>query len=137
MTIQDTLEFFFPEFFYNLADNHNTFDGYPPVNLIKINENEIELQMAVAGLKQEDLNIVLENNLLTISTNTKHKDDKAYIYRGIATRMFRRQFELPKWTVVKNATLENGLLSIKMSQEIPEERKPKQIPIASPSLLVE
>src|SRR6056300_305502 len=110
--------------------------GYPPYNVAKITGNDgtvvYEIVLAVAGFKEEDINITLENDQLHITGESPvldHGDHYEYMHKGIAERKFTRSFKLAKHVEVKSANLDNGLLRIELEQLVPEEKKPKQIPI--------
>jgi len=110
--------------------------GYPPYNVAKItdkNDNVVyEIVLAVAGFKEEDISITLENDQLHITGESPvldHGDHYEYLHKGIAERKFTRSFKLAKHVEVRNASLDDGLLRIELEQLIPEEKKPKQIPI--------
>lgn len=106
--------------------------SYPPYNIAKLSEDDYEITMAVAGFKQSDLNITVEQNMLTVSGANAEKTDekgKAYLHRGIATRSFERKFSLADHVKVVDAQLADGLLTLKLVREIPEESKPRKIAI--------
>ena len=90
---------------------------------------------AVSGFSQGELSIVAKENTLTIkgekSANENGKDKSEVLYRGIAARAFERAFQLADFVVVKNASLENGLLHVDLVREIPEAKKPRSIPIST------
>lgn len=110
------------------ADNNSP--AYPPYNIERINEDEYRITMAVAGFTDDELNIEIEGNALSITGQKVAKDDQTeYLHRGIATRNFERKFELDDYVVVNGADLENGLLHISLKREVPEAKKPKSIPI--------
>lgn len=107
-------------------------NGYPPYNIVKAGDDQYRVTMAVAGFKEEDLNIVVENGTLLVQGKQKQTEDTekvAYLHRGIAERAFERRFALADTIKVTGAALENGLLHIDLVREVPEERKPKQIPV--------
>ena len=115
-----------------LRDTSESFDSYPPYNIEKIGEDDYRITMAVAGFGQEDLNIVLENGVLTVSGRTKKQeaDEKVQIlHRGIAARPFERTFRLADYIKVTDADLRDGLLTVSLQREIPEKKKPRMIPI--------
>jgi len=106
--------------------------SYPPYNIAKLSEDDYEITMAVAGFKINELNITAQNNTLVVSGSTTQKDEgegKSYLHRGIATRSFERKFSLADHVKVVDATLEDGLLTLKLNREIPEESKPRTIQI--------
>ncbi len=106
--------------------------SYPPYNIAKLSEDDYEITMAVAGFKQDELNITVEQNTLTVSGSTSEKEEKSgksYLHRGIATRSFERKFSLADHVRVVDAQLADGLLTLKLVREIPEESKPRRIAI--------
>ena len=111
---------------------HANANSYPPYNIEKISEDEYHIEMAVAGFGMDDLDITVQDNSLIISGSKEksdNKDGESYLYRGIATRNFTQEFKLADHIEVKNAALDNGMLSIHLVREIPEEKKPRKIAI--------
>jgi molecular chaperone IbpA len=109
--------------------------GYPPYNIERTGENAYRISVAVSGFAKEELSIVAKENTLTIKgekvANENSKDKSELLYRGIASRAFERVFQLADFVVVKNASLENGLLHVDLVREIPEAKRPRNIPIGS------
>ncbi len=109
--------------------------GYPPYNIERTGENAFRISVAVSGFSQAELSIVAKENTLTIKGEkiaNENSDNKSEVlYRGIAARAFERVFQLADFVVVKNASLENGLLHVDLVREIPEAKKPRSIPIAA------
>ena len=109
--------------------------GYPPYNIERTGENAYRITVAVSGFAKEELSIVAKENTLTIKAdkvaNENGKDKSELLYRGIAARAFERVFQLADFVVVKNASLENGLLHVDLVREFPEAKKPRSIPISS------
>jgi molecular chaperone IbpA len=109
--------------------------GYPPYNIERTGENAYRISVAVSGFAKEELPIVAKENTLTIKgekvANENSKDKAEVLYRGIAARAFERVFQLADFVVVKNASLEHGLLHVDLVREIPEAKKPRNIPIGS------
>ena len=107
--------------------------GYPPYNIERTGENAYRISVAVSGFAEPELSIVAKENTLTIkgekTANENGKDQSEMIYRGIAARAFERVFQLADHVLVKNASLENGLLHVDLVREIPEAKKPRSIPI--------
>ncbi len=108
--------------------------GYPPYNIEKQGEDNYRVTMAVAGFKDEDIEVVTQDGTLVVTGKTKEQaeaDPKvSYLHRGIAARAFERRFALADSVKVTEAKLENGLLHIDLVHEVPEARKPRQIKIA-------
>lgn len=114
--------------------------SYPPYNIAKLSEDDYEITMAVAGFRQEELNITVEQNMLSVSgTSTKEEkqESKSYLHRGIATRSFERKFSLADHVKVVDAQLADGLLTLKLVREIPEESKPRKISINTGGSFIE
>lgn len=126
----------FDEMFKRLADwseNIPKVPTYPPFNIVKTDENTYVIEMAVAGFGKQDIEIVLEDGVLTVTGNLSSDDQVTdYLYKGVADRAFTRQFTLADTVEVKNADLINGMLKIWLERFIPEHAKPKKIEIKSP-----
>jgi len=106
--------------------------GYPPYNIERTGENAYRITVAVAGFAQDELNIEVKENTLTIRGEKSQKQDERkgeMLYQGIAARAFERVFQLADFVQVKGASLENGLLHVDLVREIPEAKKPRQIAI--------
>jgi len=114
--------------------------SYPPYNIERASENAYRISVAVAGFTDADLSIETKENRLTIRGEKQANDEERtadVLYQGIAARAFERGFELADYVKVKGANLENGLLHVDLVREIPEAMKPRSIPIASSSKLLE
>ena len=109
--------------------------GYPPYNIERTGDNAYRITVAVSGFAKDELSIVAKENTLTIKgekvSGENGKDKSEVLYRGIAARAFERAFQLADFVIVKNASLENGLLHVDLVREIPEAKKPRNIPIGS------
>jgi len=102
--------------------------GYPPYNMTK-NDNIYKLKMAVAGISKEDLDIVREKNTLTITGSAEDESTDETLHKGIASRNFKRSFNLADDIEIKDAKLKDGMLSIELERVVPEEDKPVAIKI--------
>lgn len=103
---------------------------YPPYDIEALGENNYAITLAVAGFAESELNIQVENGLLTVSGKKgREPSEGRYLHQGIAQRAFERKFSLADHVEVTSAKLANGLLSIGLVKEIPEAMKPKSIPI--------
>ena len=103
--------------------------GYPPYNIEKVGEDQYRIVMAVAGFGKDDVELVQEQNRLTIRGRLKETHGRTYLHRGIATRAFERHFDLADYVEVTDATMGEGLLVISLKRELPEALKPRSIPI--------
>ncbi|MFM2475746.1 Hsp20 family protein [Celerinatantimonas sp. MCCC 1A17872] len=118
------------------AQNGN---GYPPYNIELIGDDKYRITLAVAGFKEEELDITShENTLIVTGSKTPEEtsegekaDSRKFLYQGIAERGFERRYQLADHVKVQSASLENGLLHIDLVREVPEELKPKKIAIHS------
>lgn len=110
--------------------NSTTNSSYPPYNIVNVNDEQFFIEIAVAGFEDKDIDITLENGVLTITGNKSDEtEDRQYVYRGIAMRSFTRTFRLAEHIEVEGAKLENGLLIVNLKKLIPEELKPRKIEI--------
>ena len=101
-------------------------ETYPPYNIEQISSNLLRITIAVAGFEKSDLEINLEGNQLQIKGFKKEEnDDRIFLHRGIATRQFQRNFVLAEGIEVEGASMENGLLSVDLSQPINSEESKK------------
>jgi molecular chaperone IbpA len=123
---------------FSLLDQVSGFDGatpgYPPYNIERTGENAYRISVAVAGFSEPELSIVTKEGTLTIrgdkQAKTNEKDGEV-LYQGIAARAFERVFQLADHVEVKGAHLENGLLHVDLTRQVPEANKPRQIPIGN------
>jgi molecular chaperone IbpA len=106
--------------------------SYPPYNIERTGENAYRISVAVAGFAEGDLTIESKENTLTIRGERQEKTgekESEVLYQGIAARAFERRFQLADYVHVTGAQLVNGLLHVDLVREIPEAKKPRQIPI--------
>ena len=109
-------------------------NSFPAHDILRISEDEYEITLALSGFNKDDVSIDVHDGVLTIKGNggTEVQNDKLqYLYKGIAKRSFEQKFRLEQYVDVKDAKLSNGLLTISLLREIPEERKPRQITLKS------
>ena len=106
-------------------------NGYPPYDLESTGDNTYRLSMAVAGFTADDLEITLQDSVLTIEGKTKQDEGRNYLHKGIAGRSFRRQFSLHPYVEITGSSLSDGILTVEFDHEIPESLKPRRIPIGS------
>ena len=105
-------------------------DNYPPFNLERTSEDHYRITIAVAGFRRDEIEIVAQQNLLTVKgKKDKDGDQSACLHLGIATRSFERRFELADFVRVEDARLNDGLLTIDLVREVPEALKPQTIAI--------
>ncbi len=123
----------------DLAGRIPTVDNWPPYDIIKTGEDDYRIDMAVAGLAENDLTITQKRNTLVVAGRKAPEPQSAgeYLHRGIAGREFERRFNLAEYMKVTDAHFENGLLSITLKREIPEAMKPRRIAITSSTIRAE
>lgn len=112
-------------------------DNWPPYDIVKTGDHAYAITMAVAGFSRDELTITHQPNLLVVAGSKTGEDSANYLYRGIAARAFQRRFELADHVEVRDARLENGLLTIDLVRVIPDEMRPRRIEIGtgSPTLV--
>ncbi len=112
--------------------------SYPPYNIVKLDEDNYLISMAVAGFTDKDIEITAKENQLIVTGKAAERDqrkDATFLHRGIAERAFERRFQLADHIRVTNAGLEHGLLNIELVREIPEQMKPRKITISAGKLI--
>lgn len=108
--------------------------GYPPYNIEAFEENRYQISLAVAGFDEQELELEVERGVLTVRGRKNEDEARRYLHKGIAFRSFERKFNLADHVQVEGANLKNGLLVIELLKVIPEEMKPRRIPIGGSQL---
>jgi len=103
-------------------------DNYPPHNIVRIDEEHFNIEMALAGFSKDDVEVELKDGTLTIS-GSKSEDERDYAYKGISSRKFSRSFRLAEYVVADGADLVDGILVVNLQLDIPEEKRPQKIKI--------
>ena len=106
--------------------------NFPPYNIVKTGDNEYDVELALAGFNKKDIDVTVEDGILTIKSIVKEAKDKkedGVIHKGIAKRMFSKSFTIADDVEVKGAELKDGLLKVSLERIIPESRKAKTISI--------
>ena len=108
-------------------------DNWPPYDILRLGEDDYRIDMAVAGFTQDDLTITQEQNMLMVAgqKSDEGEENGQYLHHGIAGRAFQRRFDLADHVKVVGASLMNGLLTIDLKRELPEEMKPRRIAVAT------
>jgi len=113
-----------------LSQAHSINAGvYPPYDLLKLDNDNYIITLAVAGFSKESLDISVDHGTLIIKGEQVTVTDAEVLHKGIAARKFTRSFALGEYMEVTTADLTDGMLSIKVTRNIPEEKKPKSIKI--------
>jgi molecular chaperone IbpA len=102
---------------------------FPPHNIIKLDDNQYVVELAVAGFKEDEIDITVFERMLTIKGQNKEKDVGEYLYRGIGTRSFIKSIKLMDTIEVKGAEFQDGILTIKLENILPENKKSRKIEI--------
>ncbi len=107
-------------------------DTYPPHNVVKDEELKYSLELAVAGFKQEHIDIEVKDHVLTIAGNrpARRPQDK-YVHKGISAKNWIKSFRLSEYTEVTGANLEDGILAVNLQVVLPKEKQPRKIKIKS------
>jgi molecular chaperone IbpA len=109
---------------------------YPPYNIVKFDDDNYQIQIAVAGFDKDEIEIDYRNNKLTVNGAIKTETTEVeYLHHGLASRDFSHSFKLSDIVVVKSADIINGVLKINLENVYPEEKKPRKIPIGETPLL--
>lgn len=103
--------------------------SFPPHNIEKLSEDHYQLTLAVAGFAREEIEMYVHQGVLTISGRKQEQEIGEFLYQGIALRDWDRQFNLGEHIEVTGAGCENGLLVVNLERRVPEQLKPKLIPI--------
>lgn len=102
---------------------------FPPHNIVKVDENNYLVELAVAGFAESEITIEVLKNTLTIKGEKTYDDTRNYLHRGIGTRSFKKTVTLADTVQVDGASLENGILTVKLVNVVPVEKLPVKIAI--------
>ena len=112
------------------SNNNLTTNEYPPYDIIKEGESDYKIELAVAGFKKHELSIQLKDKTLTIKGESDSKTSNGdYLHKNIARRSFSKDFSLAENIEIGEASFEDGVLGVRLSHNIPEEQRPKEISI--------
>ena len=117
----------------NNAQRLQAVDSWPPYDIVRKGENDYAICLAVAGFSMGDLDVTQERNVLIVKGGAAQKQEGEYLHRGISAQTFERRFELADHVHVEGASLSNGLLTVTLKREIPEQAKPRRIEIGNGS----
>ena len=121
----------FDHIFDQLENIHkHSKDTYPPHNVVKEEELNYSLELAVAGFKQEHIDIEVKDHVLTITGDRpQRRDQNKYVHKGISARNWKKSFRLSEYTEVTGADLTDGILTVNLEVVLPEEKQPRKISI--------
>ena len=106
-------------------------DNYPPHNVVKIDDDNFNIELAVAGFSEDDISLEVKDGILLIKGQHNEDDDREYAHKGISSRKFEKSFRLSEFVVIDGADLKDGILVVNARVEIPEEQRPRKIKIGS------
>jgi molecular chaperone IbpA len=113
----------------NYAVNNSQSTGFPPYNIRKGGDYTFVIEMALAGFSKSDIEVEVEDGLLTVRSIKENDENDNPQYRGISYRKFNRKFTLADDIVVNDASLENGMLEVNLERIVPDAKKPHKIKI--------
>lgn len=116
---------------FDLLDSTDRPD-WPPYDIEKLSDDQYRISMAVAGFKQSEIEITQDGTSLTVLGRKDGRDERQLLHHGVATRSFKQVFNLADHVKVSAANLEDGMLSIGLVREVPEQLKPRKIEIGKP-----
>ena len=105
-------------------------DNYPPHNVVKVDDENFVIELAVAGFSEEDISVEVKDGILIVK-GQKDDEDREFAHKGISSRKFEKSFRLSEFVVIDGANLVNGILVVNARVEVPEERRPRKIEIGS------
>ena len=112
-------------------------DTYPPHNVVKDEELKYSLELAVAGFKQEHIDIEVKDHVLTIKGDRpQRRSQDKYVHKGISARNWKKSFRLSEYTEVTGADLTDGILTVGLEVVLPEEKRPRKISITKNEELI-
>ena len=120
----------FDDMFRYIEHNTNS-TGYPPYNIVR-DGDKFQIEIALAGIAKEDLEITVADGVLTIEHNPEGEVEPKgweWLHKGISQRKFKRNFTLSDDVVVNGSRMENGMLYVELERIVPEEKKPRTIEI--------
>jgi len=115
---------------YVVNQNGLTPQGFPPYNIRKEGDYKFVIELALAGLSKNDLEVEVADGTLTVRSKDKKEEDGELLHRGISYRKFTRSWTLADDVVVQDAVMKDGMLSINLEHIVPEEKKPQLIKIS-------
>ncbi len=118
----------FDSFFNTLDSITGDVKGYPHYNIRKLDDNKWNIELALAGFSKDDIEIEVKDNIMNIRGELKEENNE-FVYKGISSKKFSKSFTLAEFTECESAKMENGILSITLEKNIPEDKKPQKVKI--------
>lgn len=121
----------FDHIFDQLENIHNhAKDTYPPHNVVKYDNMNYDIELAVAGFNQDHIDIEVKDHVLTITGDRpQRRDPDSYVHKGISARRFKKSYRLSEYTEVTGAKMMDGILTVRLEVILPEEKRPRKIEI--------
>ena len=121
----------FDHIFDQLENIHNhAKDTYPPHNVVKYDNMNYDIELAVAGFNQDHIDIEVKDHVLTITGDRpQRRDQNSYVHKGISARKFKKSYRLSEYTEVTGADMTDGILTVRLEVILPEEKRPRKIEI--------
>jgi len=105
-------------------------DNYPPHNIVKVDDTNYLIELAVAGFARDELDIEVKDRSLKVAGKHQNRG-REYIHKGISAKRFDKTFRLSEYVQVNGADLQDGILAIQLEVVVPEEMRPRSIAINS------
>ena len=119
---------------FDALDSNNARPDWPPYNIERSGEHQYRISMAIAGFGPNEIELTQQGNTLMVAGRKEREEhQQEMLHQGLAFRNFTQTFNLAAHVKVTRASLENGLLSVELTREVPEELKPRRIEVGSPS----
>ena len=103
--------------------------NYPPYNIVQVSDTVYHLELAVSGFGTSDITVTKDKDSLIVTGEKADKVEKKYLHQGLSSRRFRREWKLPEYNEITSAKIENGVLTVVVERQVPEEQKPKTIKV--------
>ena len=104
-------------------------DHYPPHNIIKLDETNFLIEVAVAGFSKDDIEIEVKDQILSVSAEKQRDSEREYVHKGISAKRFMRTFRLSEYVEVKGADIIDGILAIELEHIVPDAMRPRKVTI--------
>ena len=106
-------------------------ENYPPHNVVKVDAERFDIELAVAGFSESELDVTVKDGILVVRGGVQDAEEREYIHKGISSRKFEKSFRISEFVVIDGADLKDGILVVNARVEVPEERRPRKIEIGS------
>ena len=106
-------------------------DNYPPHNVVKVDDENFIIELAVAGFSEENISVEVKDGILLVKGQHDESEIREYAHKGISSRKFEKSFRLSEFVVIDGADLADGILVVYARVELPEEKRPRKIELGS------